>query len=226
MKLTALALVPLAAASAAACQQAVAREPPSPLPWLHGLTDLRVVERGPAGALVDLEPDDACGPGAYAELELAADVAPPAGRETIRASYARGVTVRDTEGIVLAAAPGYPCWGSADELEVLAAGTSFPARTLVLAATSGGRREQLTWLALFRVTAPGELAPVFTGAVEVREDERVRRGEVWLLPGGLLYRPPGGELGVWIYDPVGRAYTHRGPLLDRGPRHVEGPPFT
>jgi hypothetical protein len=175
---------------------------------------------------IESEDDRTCAAGAYAELEADGDVAPNAGDETVIASYADGVTVLDREGVQIASAPGYACEGSADEAETLIIGRAFGAPTIAMVVTSGGRREQMTWLAVFRVGFAGRLDPVFTGTVEERSDDRVRRGEVTFVPDGLIYRRPGSRrLTLWVFDPAARAYTQRGPSeLPIDVPHAELPP--
>ncbi len=109
---------------------------------------------------------------------LTANVANPGGDETILASFAHGVMVYGREGQLLASTPGFSCEGSADELDVLAVGTAFGVPMVAIVAKTGGRREQLTWLGLFRVGANGRLEATFAGAVEQREDGIVRRGAI------------------------------------------------
>jgi hypothetical protein len=46
---------------------------------------------------------------------------PRAGRETIVASYAVGITIIDSEDRIVAGTDGYHCAGSEDELNVIAA---------------------------------------------------------------------------------------------------------
>lgn len=186
------------------------------MPWLHGLYGAAVTEL-PDDTVAPrmtmwVESDAECPAGFYPGMAIEADVAPSPGNETVLASYTQGVLVLDSEGELLASSPGYTCEGTADDAIALAAGSTFLEPTIALVVTSGGRREQITWLALYRVGFGGRLDPVFTASVEEREDEVVRRGDVAFVPGGLLYRRPGGGWSVWIYDPVGRAYMHRGEL--------------
>lgn len=184
------------------------------LPWLFNLTNVKAVDTGDplVTMAMDAEIDPSC-----AELEspgfaLVANVAAAAGDETILASYAHGVMVFGHEGELIASTPGFPCAGSADEIEVLAAGTAFGVPTIVMVATTGGRREQLTWLGMFRIGRTGRLEAVFTGAVEQREDGIVRRGSVTVLPDALMVRDPLGGVGFWIFDEVSGVYIPRGGL--------------
>ena len=71
---------------------------------------------------------------------------------------------------------------------------------IALAATSGGRRENVTWLTLYRVANDGVLQPIFVGEVERHEGETARTGVVTLIPGGLVYRDPSGSVGLWLYE--------------------------
>lgn len=189
-------------AAAAGCQPSA----PS-VPWLYGLTGTVSASGDDATAQVASEPEPGCGIGATRTIRLAADLAPAPGIETVVASYGGGITILGGEEQVLARSPGYPCEASADELETLAFGHAYGEPTLVIAATSGGRREAVTWLGLFRPGFGGTLDPVFAGIVEHRTDDLIERGDVWLVPDGLLYRRPGGPTTFWLFDPVGRAYV-------------------
>lgn len=183
------------------------------LPWLHGLSDV-VTSR--ADLDVGLAaPDDSelgagCGAGALRRIQLVADVAPAAGRELVIASYANGVVIFGREHQRLYATAGYPCDGSGDELVTIASGRAYGEPTLVITAVTGGRHEADTWLALYRPGVGGRLDEVFTGVVEHRVGDQVERGEIWLVPDGLLYRRPGGPTTLWLFDPVGRAYVPMG----------------
>jgi hypothetical protein len=190
------------------------------LPWLHGFPGARVSTSADPGAAGWFGEDIECPAQAQPPLRLVADVAPAAGRETIVATLAGGIRVTSAEGIELAASAGYPCQGSADELEVLAVGSVFGERTIVLAFTTGGRREQGTWVGVYRVGFGGDIDPLFAGMVETREDGIVRTGSVTFLPGALIYRPPGhrGD-SLWVFDPVVHTYTPRGPFDHEAPPH-------
>lgn len=184
------------------------------LPWLHGIDHVQVTREGNpevASRMTQSEPDPSCVASEYPGLELHADVYPAGGQETVLATYTQGIEIHGSEDELLGAAPGFTCEGSADDLELLASGTVFLEPTIVLAITSGGRREQSTWIALYRPGEGGRLDPLFTATVEEREGDRVHRGDITFVPGGLLYRRPGGGTSVWIYDPVARAYVPRGP---------------
>jgi hypothetical protein len=182
------------------------------LPWLHGFAGERVRASADPGSVGWFGEEIDCPADAQPPLRLVADVAPAAGREVIVATLTGGIRVTSTEGVELATSPGYPCQGSADELEVLAVGTVFGERTIVLAFTSGGRREQQTWLGLYRIGFRGEIDPLFAGVVESREDGIVRSGSVTFIPGALIYRPPGHRDSLWVFDPVVHTYTPRGPF--------------
>lgn len=188
-------------------------EPASPaLPWLFNLEHVTASDVGDPLVTLAMEArmDPSCDEAMPAGLALVANVAPAAGPETILASFAHGVMVYSAEGELIASTPGFPCAGSADEIEVLAAGTAFGVPTIVIAVTTGGRREQLTWLGLYRVGLHGRLEAVFAGAVEQREDGIVRRGSVTILPEALLVRDPLGGVGLWVFDPIGGVYVPRG----------------
>ncbi len=182
------------------------------LPWLHGFAGARVRAGADPGAIGWLGGQVECPADAQPPLRLVADVSPAAGREIIVATLTGGIRVTSSEGVELATSSGYPCQGSADELEVLAAGTVFGERTIVLAFTSGGRREQQTWLGVYRLGFRGEIDPLFAGVVESREDGIVRTGSVTFIPGALIYRPPGNHDSLWVFDPVVHTYTPRGPF--------------
>ncbi len=217
MRTLILALLPLLTAGAAPA----ARPAHPALPWLFNLQGVTAVDNGDPLVTIamDSESDPSCAEMAGTGLALVANVAPAGGPETILASFAHGVMVYGREGELIASTPGFPCAGSADEIEVLAAGTAFGVPTIVVAMATGGRREQLTWLGLFRVGRDGRLEAVFAGAVEQREDGIVRRGSVTLLPGGLLVRDPSGGVGFWTFDDVSGVYIPRGGLTGEGQPH-------
>lgn len=198
----------------AACQPAAPA-----LPWLHGMTDVKTSTTG-ATDLDGEELPDRCGAGATTTLELHADLAPAAGRERILASFARGILVLGHERQLIAEAPGFACEGSADELEVLAVGRAYGAPTLVIAATEGGHHESATWLGLLRPGVGTTLDALFTAVVEQRVGDQIDRGDVWLLPGGLLYRRPRGPVTFWIFDDAARAYVPFGPIERTEPAHA------
>lgn len=205
---------PMLALALAACQPAA----PS-LPWLHGLSDVKTSTTG----ATDLDGEELparCGIGATKTLELQADLAPTAGRERIVASFARGVLVLGQERQLVAEAPGFACSGSADELEVLAVGRAYGVPTLVIAATEGGHNEAATWLGLLRPGLGSSLDATFTQVVEQRVGDEVHRGDVWLLPGGLLYQRPNGPVTFWIFDDAARAYIPFGPIERTEPPHA------
>jgi hypothetical protein len=176
------------------------------LPWLQGFfAPQGVTEQGDRDLIAELaewrEPVDDCVASAYGGLSLAADVSDVAGEERIVASFTQGVFVFDRERHLLAQAQPFVCEGAADELVALAAGdASIGAPVIVLAASSGGRSESVTWLTLYRVANDGELQPIFSGEVERHEGDRTRTAVVTLVPGGLIYRDLRGGLGVWLYD--------------------------
>jgi hypothetical protein len=191
------------------------------LPWLHNLRDVVATDERDRFLTSALdEPDDpTCHHDTSQGLLLTAEVAPTAGPETIAASFSQGVTVLDREGLPIASTPGYPCFGSADDIEIVAVGTAFHTRTIVLAVTVGGRREQATWLAMFRVGQRGRLEPVFTTVVEHREDGIVRRGSVTILPDALLVRDPSGAVGFWTWDPTAGVYLPPAAYVDLDRAH-------
>ena len=195
----------------------VHQAPASPaIPWLYNFDDVVASTDGDLATAFRLtgfgDPDDRCDPGEHVGFAVHADLGPGAADVTVMSSYAEGVVVVGSEGRRLASTPGFVCQGSADELEVLAVGRAFTVPTIVVVATTGGRREQITWVGLYRVGREGRLDPVFVGAVEQREDGIVRRGAITLLPGALIYRAPGAGEGLWVFDPVVHTFTPRGPL--------------
>ncbi|HVK87429.1 MAG TPA: hypothetical protein VM513_25105 [Kofleriaceae bacterium] len=156
-------------------------------------------------------PDGECSAGARVTLGLTVDLGE--GRQHVVASYAGGIAVFDAEAMRLAGTPGYPCAGSADELEVLAVGNAFGVPTVAAVLTTGGRREAVTWLGLYRVGFGGRLEAVFAGAIEHRDGDRVLRGNVTLLPKALLHREPTGEVILWTWDDGAGVYVPR-PALE------------
>jgi hypothetical protein len=177
------------------------------LPWLQGFFRPQgETEQGSRDVIAQLaewaDPVEGCVASAYGGLSLRADVSAAAGPELILASYTQGVFVLDGDRHVLAQAPGFGCQGSSDELVAIAAGdAAIGVPLVVLAATTGGHAENVTWLTLYRVADDGVLQPVFVGEVERHEGDTTRTGTVTLIPGGLVHRDPSGSVGLWIYDP-------------------------
>lgn len=177
------------------------------LPWLQGFfAPQGVTEQGSREVLAELteyrEPVSDCVAAAYGGLSLRADVTPAVeGPEQILASYTQGVFVFDGSRHLLAQTQPFECEGSADELVALAAGdAAIGVPVVVLAATSGGRAESVTWLTMYRVANGGELQPIFVGEVERHAGETTRTGIITLIPGGLVYRDTRGSVGMWLYD--------------------------
>ena len=176
------------------------------LPWLSGFEPVAVTDESARDVQAELAEwqgaaDERCVATAYGGLRLTADVAPALGDETVLASYTQGLLVVGHDGQALARAPGFDCYGSADELVALAAGDAGLAMPVIaLAATSGGRAENATWLALYRVGDNGELAPIFSAIVERHAGHQTRTGVVMLFPGGLVYRSPDGGSSLWLYE--------------------------
>jgi hypothetical protein len=180
--------------------------PLAALPWLQGFfAPTGVTEQGSRDVVAELaewrDPVDDCVATTYGGLSLRANVSETEGVERVVASYTQGVFVFDRERHVLAQTPGLECQGSSDELVALAAGdAAIGTPVIALAATSGGRAENVTWLSLYRVSNAGELQPLFVGEVERHEGDSTRTGIVTVVPGGLIYRDPQGSISVWIYD--------------------------
>lgn len=133
----------------------------------------------------------------FGGIELAADIAPAVGTETILASYAQGVVVLDHRGRVLARRAAFTNMGSADELLAIATGDLQPGRPVIAIATqAGGHREQEVWLELDQIGRNGALDVVFSAIVEVHDGRGDAVGAVTIVPGGILYRAPHAELAV------------------------------
>jgi len=176
------------------------------LPWLQGFfAPEGVTEQGSREVLTELsewrDPAEDCVASEYGGLALRANVSAVEGSEKIVASYTQGVFVLDRDRHLLAQSQPFECEGSADELVALAAGdASIGVPLIVLATTSGGRAENVTWLTLYRVANDGVLQPVFVGEVERHEGDTARTGIITLIPGGLVYRDTRGSIGMWLYD--------------------------
>jgi len=176
------------------------------LPWLQGFfAPTSETEQGSRDVLAELaewrDPVDDCVASAYGGLEMRADVSANEGEERVLASYTQGVFVLDRDRHLLAQAPGVECAGSSDELVAMAAGdAAIGTPVIALAATTGGRTENVTWLTLYRVADSGELQPVFVGEVERHQGDTARTGVVTLIPGGLVYRDTRGSIGLWLYS--------------------------
>lgn len=196
--------------------------PASPgLPWVFNLDNVKAVEAGDPLLTFAMaaDPEPSCDDLTSSGYALTANVTGTGANETILASFAHGVMVYGREGELLAATPGFPCSGSADGIDVLAVGTAFGVPTIAIVATTGGRREQLSWLGLYRVGLNGRLEALFAGAIEQREDGIVRRGSVTFLPGALLVRDPMGGVGFWTFDQVSGVYIPRGGFAGAEPPH-------
>ncbi len=174
------------------------------LPWLVNFSDVSLTTADdrasslPLDILADVDPS--CAGVAYGALALHVDGFP--GVSTVVASYAHGVIVTNAEGKTVATAPGYPCFGTADELEVVAVGRSWGTPMIALVLTTGGRRETMTWVGFYRPGRHGQLEATFSGAVEKYEDGVVRRGRITLLPGALIHQDPSGVTVLWVFHQV------------------------
>jgi hypothetical protein len=161
------------------------------LPWLQGFFLAATVDEG--------------------ANRVEADLTDAPGNEIVEASFSEGITVRDAEGHVLAKAPGFePSGGSADDIDGLAIGDAqIGTPVLVLAATTGGHNESVTWLTIYRVANSGELQPVFTGEVERHAGRTTKTGTVTVVPGGIIYQGPRGDRSIWLYDESVGRYVQR-----------------
>jgi hypothetical protein len=216
----------LAITSLACCQAAATAPQPPSVPLPQGMTGLVVSEETSMHATRRMQAwfphdEEDCGSGAHQGIQLVADVTPRPGRETILASYSGGVVVLDREGQLIASSLGYPCTGSADEIEAVAVGDAFGDRTLVIVATAGGHQERSTFISLFRLGLGESLDPVFTAVVEEHKGSLVQRGTIHMLPGALAYRLPDGRYGFFVFDPIAREYLDRRDPLDE---HGHEPP--
>jgi hypothetical protein len=188
--------------AAAACSETPADEV-----LVHGLQNVTVATT--RDGVTELPPG--CTAESVTEHELVADVAPSAGKETIRATFVDGIAVYDAEHQLVARSPGYECEGSADELVMLEAGSAFGEATIALAVRQGGHHHDEVALTLFRLDPHVGLKAAFTASVEERDGDDVKKGAIWMLPNGLVYRRPGlSPATVWTFDPVGRIYTFAG----------------
>jgi hypothetical protein len=185
------------------------------LPWLHGFfAPTASTEEGSHEVVAQLgewrPADEACIGSSYGGMSLTAELGAGEGEETILASFTQGVVVLDRERHLVAQVPGFECEGTADELVALAVGEAGVGVPLVaLAATAGGRAENITWLTLYRLAGSGELQPVFIGEVERHEGEVSRTGVVTIIPGGLVYRAPSGDSSLWVWDAERRRYVEQ-----------------
>jgi hypothetical protein len=186
--------------------------PIAALPWLQGFFAPSASTEKPVQGITDelsewRSGDQGCVADAYGGLSLTAELGAGEGEERVLASFSQGVVVLDRDRHMVAQTPGFECQGSADGLVAMAAGDAgLDAPLLAMAATTGGKNENMTWLGLYRVAGSGELQPVFIGEVERHAGHTTRTGTVTLIPGGLVYRAPSGELSLWIYDSARGAY--------------------
>lgn len=191
----------------AACDQPTPVTPV--LSMLHGGELVAASDRTSAGVVDRVggaDPD--CAADAYGGIEVAADVAPDPGTETVLASFSRGVVVLGADGHRIASTPGFGCTGSQDELaavEIMRTALDTP--VIAVAATQGGRRESSTWIALVAVGATAHLDRLFVGEVERRDETGTHAGELRFVPGGLLYRHPTEGVALWRYDAAAHRYV-------------------
>ncbi|CAN5899308.1 hypothetical protein BH11MYX2_BH11MYX2_11190 [soil metagenome] len=188
MKLAPLAVV------AIACS-APAPSPSPSLPWVSGLTttataDVEVPSIGDrlAGAVGE---HDAAGYGG---------IAVPIEQGTVLASYHLGVAIVDTNGRVIARAPGFAAEGSADDLVSVTVGDAqLDQPVIMLAVARGGHRENTTWIAVYQINQ-GRLAQVFSAPVEEHDGDQTLVGAITFVPHGLVYQRPNGERELWTFD--------------------------
>ncbi len=177
---------------------------PSALPWVVNFDELAATTADARGSALPLDmvgdADPSCAGTAYGALALRANLG--GGTATLVASYAHGVIVADAEGHTIATAPGYPCYGTADDLDAIAVGRAWGSPMIALVLTTGGRREAMTWVGFYRMGRDGRLEATFSGAVEQFEDGVIRRGQITLLPGAIVHTNPTGETVLWVYHPV------------------------
>lgn len=191
--------------------------PLAALPWLQGFfAPFASTDETSHDVVAELgewrQLDEECTAGAYTGgMTLTADLAPSVpGVERVLASYTQGLVVLDHERHVIAEAAGFECEGSADELVAITAGdAAIDAPVVALAATMGGRGENITMLMLYRVSNGGELQPIFSGEVERHAEKTTRTGVVTLIPGGLVHQDPTGFTSLWIYEPEQGRYIQQ-----------------
>jgi hypothetical protein len=144
----------------------------------------------------------------YGGIQVASDVAPADGVETVLASHRDGVMVLDENGTVIARASGHPAEGSADEIVALAVGEGPEGALIVVASTSGGHRTSETSLTFYRV-GDNRLEPVFSGIVEAHDAGQTLTGALAFARDALIYRAPGGVATLWTYDRALHRYMQR-----------------
>ena len=179
-----------------------------PVRWLPGLAAVAFSDRAAGASEERLGPPPSdCQTGDTQLRSVTADVAAADGAETILASIAHGVVVFAAEGQELART-AIGCGGSADELEAIAIGTADAIGPVIaVLVTTGGRAEATTRVDLFRVEGDDitRLERLFSAPIEVREGDQYRTGRLELVPGGLVFRRPGGRTTTWTYDVATRS---------------------
>lgn len=178
--------------AAAACGSSASPTTPE-LPWVQGFT---------ARAATDaLSPSADEGVGV---MQVTGDAG-----ETVAASYAGGVIVRDRTGVVVARASGFAETGSSDDLVALALGDGgLGSPVIAVAINRGGHRTSTTSLALYRVGDRGRLERIFFEPIQERDGDQTIAGSIALLPGSMLYRAPGAATAaVWTFDRVRGRYV-------------------
>jgi hypothetical protein len=174
-----------------------------PVRWLPGLQAVAFSDH-PSGRGEERlgPPTRDCQTSDTAVQSITADVAAESGAETIIASIAHGVVVFAAEGQELARA-AVGCGGAGDELEAIAFGTAEDiGRVIAVLVRTGGLAETTTRVDLFRIDGEDttELERLFSGPVEVRDGDRFATGRLELVPGGVLFRKPGGRSTTWTFD--------------------------
>ena len=180
--------------------------PTSGVPGLRGFVTTASSDRPEPSVLARIgewrAADADCAANAYGGIAVTGDLGAGAKHpQTVLATFDELVVVDANDELVAAAPTEFACTGgSADALEIVAIGrTWLDVPMIAIAATIGGRAEQSTYVALFRV-AGGRLVPMFRGAVEAREGDDVFSGSITIVPEGLVYRAPGDPATWWRLD--------------------------
>jgi hypothetical protein len=141
-------------------------------------------------------------------IELRADVAGDSRLETVLASYQAGTVVLDPAGRMIASAPGFEFWGSADDLISVAVGDGHLRAPLILVAIqAGGHHENTIFLAIYRVHRGKSLEQVFVAPIEEHEGIETAVGSLTFAPFAIIYRAPRSQAASrWTFDLRRRRY--------------------